>query len=83
MTGSIRNFEKLNFTPKSSVFCFSQGQTSEYDRLAHEQLSACNLVNLSVLTEAESSNVFVNPMLERPPKSTGLVETVKSMQSSV
>ena len=38
MTGSIRNFEKLNFTPKSSVFCFSQGQTSEYDRLAHSQL---------------------------------------------
>ena len=35
MTGSIRNFEKLNFTPKSSVFRFSQGQTSEYDRLAH------------------------------------------------
>ena len=35
MTGSIRNFEKLNFTPKLSVFCFSQGQTSEYDRLAH------------------------------------------------
>ena len=35
MTGSIRNFEKLNFTPKSSVFCFSQGQTSKYDRLAH------------------------------------------------
>ena len=35
MTGSIRNFEKLNFTPKSSVFFFSQGQTSEYDRLAH------------------------------------------------
>ena len=35
MTGSIRNFEKLNFIPKSSVFCFSQGQTSEYDRLAH------------------------------------------------
>ena len=34
MTGSIRNFEKLNFTPKSSVFCFSQGQTSKYDRLA-------------------------------------------------
>ena len=36
MTGSIRNFEKLNFTPKSSVFCFSQGQTSEYDRLAQK-----------------------------------------------
>ena len=35
MTGSIRNFEKLNFTPKSSAFCFSQGQTSEYDQLAH------------------------------------------------
>ena len=35
MTGSIRNFEKLNFTPKSSAFCFSQGQTSKYDRLAH------------------------------------------------
>ena len=34
MTGSIRNFEKLNFTPKSSVFFFSQGQTSKYDRLA-------------------------------------------------
>ena len=34
MTGSNRNFEKLNFTPKSSVFCFSQGQTSKYDRLA-------------------------------------------------
>ena len=36
MTGSIRNFEKLNFTPKSSVFCFSQGQTSKYDRLAQQ-----------------------------------------------
>ena len=35
MTGSIRNFEKLNFTPKSSVFCFSQGQTSKYDRLIY------------------------------------------------
>ena len=35
MTCSIRNFEKLNFSPKSSVFCFSQGQTSKYDRLAH------------------------------------------------
>ena len=35
MTGSIRNFEKLNFTPKLSAFCFSQGQTSKYDRLAH------------------------------------------------
>ena len=35
MTCSIRNFEKLNFTPKSSVFCSSQGQTSKYDRLAH------------------------------------------------
>ena len=35
MTGSIQIFEKLNFTPKSSVFCFSQGQTSKYDRLAH------------------------------------------------
>ena len=35
MTGFIRNFEKLNFTPKLSAFCFSQGQTSKYDRLAH------------------------------------------------
>ena len=35
MTGSIRNFEKLNFIPKLSVFCFSQGQTSKSDRLAH------------------------------------------------
>ena len=39
MTGSIRNFEKLNFTPKSSVFCFSQGQTSKYDRLAHSVIA--------------------------------------------
>ena len=52
-------------------------------KLGSRVISACNLVNLSVLTEAESSNVFVDPMLERPPKSTGLVETVKSMQSSV
>ena len=38
-------------------------------RPSHElTISACNLVNLSVLTEAESSNVFVDPMLERPPK---------------
>ena len=43
MTGSIRNFEKLNFTPKLSVSCFSQGQTSKYDRLAHTRLFAfCN-----------------------------------------
>ena len=34
MTCSIRNFKNLNFTPKSSVFCSSQGQTSKYDRLA-------------------------------------------------
>ena len=27
--------KKLNFSPKSSVFRFSQGQTSKYDRLAH------------------------------------------------
>ena len=38
MTGSIRIFEKLNFTPKSSAFCFSQGQTSKYDRLAHSSV---------------------------------------------
>ena len=37
MTGSIRNFEKLNFTPKLSAFCFSQGQTSKYDRLEQEE----------------------------------------------
>ena len=43
MTGSIRNFEKLNFTPKSSVFCFSQGQTSKYDRLAQQQQIAENV----------------------------------------
>ena len=35
MTCSFRNFEKLNFTSKSSIFCSSQGQTSKYDRLAH------------------------------------------------
>ena len=40
---------------------------------------ACKQVNLSVLIEAESSNVFVDPMLERPPKELALVETVKSM----
>ena len=34
-------------------------------------------------SKPENSNVFVDPMLERPPKSAGLVETVKSMQSSV
>ena len=45
MTGSIRNFEKLNFTPKSSVFCFSQGQTSKYDRLA-QSCTASLLKNL-------------------------------------
>ena len=27
----------------------------------------------------ENSNVFVDPMLERPPKELALVETVKSM----
>ena len=49
MTGSIRNFEKLNFTPKSSVFCFSQGQTSEYDRLAQKCILAAFGTYLSVL----------------------------------
>ena len=39
MTGSIRNFEKLNFTPKLSVFCSSQGQTSKYDRMAQMNLT--------------------------------------------
>ena len=49
-------------------------------RPSHElTISACNLVNLSVLTEAESSNVFVDPMLERPPKELALVETINSM----
>ena len=38
-------------------------------RPSHElTISACNQVNLSVLTEAESSNNFVDPMLEKPPK---------------
>ena len=37
-----------------------------YCEPSHElTISACNLVNLSVLTEAESSNVFVDPMLEK------------------
>ena len=31
-------------------------------------ISAWNLVNLSDLTEAESSIVFVDPIMERPPK---------------
>ena len=35
-------------------------------RPSHElTISTCNLVNLSVLTEAEGSNVFVDPMLEK------------------
>ena len=44
MTCSIRIFEKLNFTPKLSVFCFSQGQTSKYDRLA-QNLEVLELLN--------------------------------------
>ena len=35
ITGSIQNFEKLNFTPKSRIFRVPQVQTSRYDRLAH------------------------------------------------
>ena len=35
MTGSIRIFEKLNFTPKSSIPVFLKVKTSKYDRLAH------------------------------------------------
>ena len=49
-------------------------------RPSHElTISACNLVNLSVLTEAESSNVFFRPDVRKTTESTGLVETVKSM----
>ena len=40
-------------------------------------------VNLSVLTEAENRNVFVDPMLGTPPRELVLAETVKSMQSCV
>ena len=53
MTGSIRNFEKLNFTPKSSVFCSSQGQTSKYDRLAQvfgiDEISNTELIGQSAM----------------------------------
>ena len=55
MTGSIRNFEKLNFTPKSSVFCFSQGQTSKYDRLAPNSLRPLEI--------EEHKNSFALPKL--------------------
>ena len=46
-------------------------------------MSSINL-HVSKLTGAfwskpENSNVFVDPMLERPPKELALVETVKSM----
>ena len=34
-------------------------------------------------SKPENNNVFVDPMLERPPKELALVETVKSMWSSV
>ena len=34
---------------------------------------------LSVLTEAGNINVFVDPMLGKPPKEMALAETVKSM----
>ena len=33
---------------------------------------------LGLLTEAESSNVFVDPMLGKPPKELALIKTVKS-----
>ena len=44
MTGSIRNFQNQNFTPKSRV---SQGQTSRHDRLAHHRLIKSNLTDCS------------------------------------
>ena len=39
----------------------------------------CDIRPEAVLIEAESSNVFVDPMLERPPKELALLETVKSV----
>ena len=49
-------------------------------RPSHELTNfACNQVNLSVLTEAENINVFVDPMLEIPQKELALLETVKSL----
>ena len=36
-----------------------------------------------ILTVAESSNVFVDPMLERPPKELALVATVKSYRAQL
>ena len=53
-------------------------------RPSHElTVSACNWVNLSVLTEAESSGVFCRPDVGKTAEGTGLVETVKSMWSFV
>ena len=52
MTGYIRIFEKLNFTPKSSVFCFSQGQTSKYDRLTPRTRDRCPHRVLSSASES-------------------------------
>ena len=53
MTGSIRIFEKLNFTPKLSVFCFSQGQTSKYDRLTPRTRDRCPHRVLSSAKESQ------------------------------
>ena len=49
-------------------------------RPSHElTISAFNLFNLSVLTEAESVDVFCRPDVRKTTESTGLVETVKNM----
>ena len=68
MTGSIRNFEKLNFTPKSSVFCFSQGQTSEYDRLALFKLIARNEIDLRNGTRGLENWCYENLMTTNTSK---------------
>ena len=66
MTGSIRNFEKLNFTPKSSVFCFSQGQTSKYDRLAQFNSWKLSRMLCSYSHFDESDFQFVHEKLISP-----------------
>ena len=59
MTCSIRNFEKLNFTPKSSIFCSSQGQTSKYDRLAHSVTDGTALLSIIIVMEIANSNFLL------------------------
>ena len=76
MTCSIRNFEKLNFTSKSSIFCSSQGQTSKYDRLAHtprtrESMMVCQFSTLWQKFNCAVLTVCTVPMSTKTFTATG------------